>query len=115
MTDVDPVVKQLQEHIDALKAQRAEALWERNRLIALAARMALRMGHKAGVTVVGTAWDVTIELPTGQVTWVIPSLYSSTFADLPDYQELWDGHRKSDVPERIDAAFPIVALKESES
>ena len=87
-----------------LKNAKDGAYLERNKCVALIARMALAQGLTAGVA--RTAIDgwsddwhgcVYIDLPTGQVSWHYHDSQSSLFYGLPKYNGAWDGH---DTPEK---------------
>jgi len=87
-----------------LKNAKDGAYLERNKCVALIARMALAMGLKAGrakTAIEGWSEDwhgcVYIDLPTGQVSWHFHDSQLSLFLDLPKYDGTWDGH---DTPEK---------------
>ena len=85
--------------------QRADAAYEeRNRCVALLARMAIALGYKAGTahTVIegwDTAWHgcIYIDLPVGQVSWHYHDNDAWIFDSFPPYDGAWDGH---DTPEK---------------
>lgn len=84
---------------------------ERNRCVALAARMALLLGCPAGVGRPDDAnedWAecLYIDLPTGQVSWHFHRCERSLFDDLPDYSAPWDGHSTEQKYHRVARAFP---------
>ena len=87
-----------------LKNAKDGAYLERNKCVALIARMALAMGLKAGrakTAIEGWSEDwhgcVYIDLPTGQVSWHFHDSHLFLFIDLPKYGGTWDGH---DTPEK---------------
>lgn len=86
---------------------------ERNRCVALVARMAIWAGCRAGVAQTAIeGWDpswhgcVYIDLPTGQVSWHFHDSQSYLFADLPPYMDEWDGHDTPEKYRRVAGAFP---------
>ena len=88
----------------ALKNAKDGAYLERNRCVALVARMALAMGMKAGVAktaIEGWSEDwhgcVYVDLPAGQVSWHFHDSQLWLFSGLPAYAGEWDGH---DTPEK---------------
>lgn len=83
---------------------------ERNRVVALAARMAERDGFDAGVfdhegeAEPGWSTVVAIDLPTGQVSWHLPDAEAAAFTTgLPEYPGSWDGHTTDEKHARIEA------------
>lgn len=85
---------------------------ERNRCVALIARMAVSMRIKAGVTKTDIpGWDVEwhncvyIDLPTGQISWHYHDKEAHLFDGLPVYCGTWDGHDTSEKYRRVAAAF----------
>ena len=98
-----------------LKVGKDAAYLERNRCVALIARMALAMGLKAGRAVTAIeGWSedwhgcVYVELPTGQVSWHFHNSQLSMFAFLPPYNTVWDGHDTAEKCRRTANAFPRV-------
>ncbi len=84
------------------------AYLERNKCVALIARMALAMGCKAGLSktaIEGWSDDwhncVYIDLPTGQVSWHLHDSQLSLFNDLPRYECVWDGHDTDEKYRRV--------------
>jgi hypothetical protein len=91
-----------------LEAQRKEAYAERNRCVALIARMAIARGFEAGLgkhTKEGgrDVWENTvfIDLPSGQVLWHISSSDLPMFDFLGKYKGEWDGHTAQEKEKRI--------------
>lgn len=77
---------------------------ERNRCVALIARMAIAMGMSAGLArtaIEGWSEDwhgcVYVDLPAGQVSWHYHESQAELFVGLPPYTAPWDGH---DTPEK---------------
>ena len=88
------------------------AYLERNKCVALIARMALAMGLKAGrakTAIEGWSEDwhgcVYIDLPAGQVSWHFHDSQLSLFIDLPKYDGTWDGHDTPEKYRRCAASF----------
>lgn len=86
------------------KAEKDGAYEERNRCVALVARMALLLGWEAcrcRTVIEGWSEDwhgcVRIELPTGQVSWHYHDSQAHLFEWLPEGEMEWDGH---DTPEK---------------
>jgi hypothetical protein len=63
---------------------------DRNLLVLLAGRLALGAGYKTGITPISLKWStVFIDLPNGQVSFVIPiELIEGLW---PTYDKEWDG------------------------
>lgn len=114
---MDPAMKNLQQRLDKLEMQKDAAYRERNKLVSLAARMAIALGHSAGLAMhdpTDAQWDpkwrtiVVIDLPTGQVTWHIHDDEVGLFLFLPLYDKWkWDGHDTDEKYRRVQSAFPI--------
>ena len=84
-----------------LHDQKNSAYEERNKCIALIARMAIGMGlsagralHEDGDEVWASDWKnvIFIDLPSGQVSWHIHDSEVHLFKFLPVYGRTWDGH-----------------------
>lgn len=116
MSDPTPPIAQTPEERAALyraayksmEERKDAAYLERNRCVALLARMALVLGWPAGVT--RTAIDgwspdwhgcVYIETPGGQVSWHFHDSHAYLFAGLPEFTGEWDGHDTDAKYERI--------------
>jgi hypothetical protein len=87
---------------------------ERNRCVALVARMALALGFKAGTARTAIegwheSWHgcVYVQLPTGQASWHFHDSQAALFADLPAFDGAWDGHSTPEKYERVASAFPV--------
>lgn len=79
-----------------------DAYRDRNLAVLALARLAIKSGHRAGLRDRDSDWPiVTIDLPTGQVTWHIPRAEAPP--DLPDYPDEWDGHNLAQKQERVRA------------
>lgn len=87
---------------------------ERNRCVALIARMALQLGLRVGVRkhpADDKGWEpdwrtvVFIDLPTGQVSWHFHDSERGLLEGLPPYPERWDGHDTPTKYERVRAAY----------
>lgn len=104
-------VRELSEEFDATKAQKDAAYTERNKCVALIARMALALGLKAGIgqheDKEGEDWEddwrniIFIDLPSGQISWHIHDSDVSMFAFLPKYDGKWDGHDTEEKYRRV--------------
>lgn len=99
--------------IERLIAQKDMAYAERNKCVALIARMSLALGLKAGIgqhTKEDTSWEddwrniIFIELPTGQVSWHIHDSDVPMFLFLSSYDAPWDGHSTELKYERVRTA-----------
>lgn len=95
-----------------LRASKDGAYEERTRCAAMAARMALAMGLRAGIARTAIeGWDpawhgcLYIDLPTGQVSWHYHESQAALFEGLPSYVEGWDGHDTPEKYRRVDNAF----------
>ena len=89
--------------IERLEAARDEAYTERNRLVALLARLFPSGVKKTAIPGWDEAWHgcVYIDLPTGQASWHFHDREAHLFAHLPLYQGEWDGHSTEEKHERI--------------
>ena len=83
---------------------------ERNKVIALAARLAVDNGYKAGIgkdkSETDPKWQnvVYIELPNvGQVSWHVPLEELHLFSFLGVYTEPFDGHTTEQKYKRIES------------
>jgi len=89
---------------DGLEGAKDGAYLERNKCVALIARMAMALGYRAGTAKTAIEeWSedwhgcVYIDLPAGQVSWHCHDSQSYLFDWLPPYCAEWDGH---DTPEK---------------
>ena len=96
----------------ALELAKDGAYLERNKCVALIARMALAMGLKAGrakTAIEGWSEDwhgcIYIDLPAGQASWHFHDSQLSLFIDLPQYAGAWDGHDTPEKYRRCAASF----------
>lgn len=71
-----------------------QAYTERNRLVALLARMYPAGTRRTNIPGWDPCWHncVFIDLPTGQVSWHYHDRDAFLFSDLPSYEKPWDGH-----------------------
>lgn len=90
------------------------AYLERNRCVALIARMAVAMDLPVAVTktaIEGWSEDwhgcIYIGLPTGQVSWHFHVSQAHLFDGLPRRAEAWDGHDTPEKYRRVDAAYRV--------
>ncbi len=81
---------------------------ERNRCVALAAKMALELGYNVGIAK-HTGEDkgdknsvVYIDLPTGQISWHIRDCEKNIFSFLNNYKGNYDGHNTNEKYKRIE-------------
>lgn len=95
-----------------LSAQKDAAYSERNKLVAAFARVALRLGWRAGVgyhPLADKEWEqdwrtiVFVDLPTGQVSWHFHDSERDLLKGLPAYAEAWDGHSTDEKYQRLAA------------
>lgn len=91
-----------------------EAYAERNQILALLARMALRLGWQAWVgqhPESDKAWDADwrttlfIESPKGQLSWHFHDSERDLLAGLPRGPNLWDGHTTAEKYSRLREIF----------
>jgi hypothetical protein len=82
---------------------------ERNRVVAVFARLALAQGWRAGLSVTAIeGWDpawhncVYIETPEGQLSWHFHDREAHLFAGLPYYAGTWDGHSTDEKYARME-------------
>ena len=76
-----------------------EAYMDRNLCVQVMIRMAQELGYNIGVKENGD-WPIFyIDLPTGQVSWHVPT--SDFVSEFPDYSPDWDGHDLELKRERI--------------
>ena len=101
----------LRAEVERLTSAKDGAYEERNRCVALIARMAVAMGYRAGIAktaIEGWSEDwhscVYIDLPTGQASWHYHDTHAHLFEGLPQYAAPWDGHDTPEKYRRVDAA-----------
>lgn len=101
----------LRAEVERLTSAKDGAYEERNRCVALIARMAVAMGYRAGIAktaIEGWSEDwhgcVYIDLPTGQVSWHYHDTHAHLFEGLPQYAAPWDGHDTPKKYRRVNAA-----------
>lgn len=94
--------------ITDLVEQKDSVYAERNKCVALIARMALALGLEAGLKEhEGENWDddwrniVFIDLPSGQVSWHIHDSELPLFWFLSEYKGEWDGHTTEEKYRRV--------------
>lgn len=105
-------VLQLEAQLQQMEARKDAAYLERNRCVALIARMALATGWRAGVArtaIEGWSEDwhgcVYVDLPTGQCSWHFHDSQAHLFDGLPAYTDPWDGHDTPEKYRRVGLAF----------
>lgn len=108
VTAIETICQALQEVED----RKDGAYLERNRCVALIARMAIAAGYTAGIArtaIEGWSEDwhgcVYVDLPTGQASWHYHDSQAHLFAGLPSYTGAWDGHNTPEKYRRVAAAF----------
>lgn len=105
-------VRRIEEDRDRYRTRKDGAYEERNRVVALLARIALGLGWRAGVRThepdPDPNWDkewltvVCIDLPTGQVSWHLHDSQKFLVAGLPKYEGSWDGHDTEEKYRRVE-------------
>lgn len=103
------VLPEIELRRDDYRKRKDDAYEERNRVVALLARMFPSGTKRTDIPGWDAEWHgcVYIDLPTGQVSWHYHDSQAHLFADLPPYKGEWDGH---DTPEKYRR---IEALKET--
>lgn len=115
--------------IQELEEQKNGAYSERNKCVALIAKMAVSLGIKAGVRehpLEDTRWEndwrtvVFIDLPTGQVSWHFHDSEQHLLGGLPRYIGQWDGHSTEEKYRRCaayrtgDKAVDLLFMKDKQ-
>lgn len=99
---------------DELRKAKDSAYSERNKVVALLARIAPWMGWGAGHgrhPESDAGWErdwmniVFIDLPTGQASWHLHDSEVHLLAGLPKYLKDWDGHTTDEKYRRVDGAL----------
>lgn len=108
--DIDEVAATV--NLREMTKQKDAAYLERNRCVALIARMAMALGYRAAVTrtaIEGWTEDwhgcVYVFLPTGQVSWHFHDSQAGLFEGIPTEAVQWDGHSTGEKYARVDFAF----------
>lgn len=98
----------ISEELDKTKASRDAAYFERNQVVAWAARMSQALGYKVRVTKTvihewAPEWHncIFIRTPAGQVSWHFHDRESELFAEFSRANVEWDGHSTPQKYERI--------------
>ena len=77
-----------------------EAYFDRNQASQVIAKLALKLGYRAGIRNRDEEWAILyVDMPTGQVSWHIP--FRELVDGLPDYADEWDGHNLQQKRERL--------------
>jgi len=94
------------EQAASYKVERDGAYTERNRLVALLARLYPSGLRKTDIPDWHPSWHncVYVDLPTGQASWHFHDNDAHLFEGLPPYAGEWDGHTTDEKYERIAAA-----------
>lgn len=95
-----------------MERRKDEAYTERNRVVAALARLAPRLGWRAGLrktNIEGWSDDwhgcVWIDTPDGQLSWHFHDSHAPLFEGLPPYDgPAWDGHTTPEKYERLERA-----------
>ena len=79
---------------------------ERDKILSILARFAYEQGYTIGIGIDEEAPNIWkhvlfIEFPTGQVSWHILEEELEWFGFLPNYEDTWDGHSKTEKYNRI--------------
>jgi hypothetical protein len=97
-----------EEHDCHYRQRKDDAYYERNRVVAAFARLALTAGYRAGTArtaIEGWSEDwhgcVYIEGPWGQASWHFRDSQAHLFAGLPPYDNPYDGHTTEEKYERL--------------
>lgn len=93
-----------------LRTRKDGAYTERNKCVALIAKMATALGLKVGLAQHDPndkSWDeewrtiIFIDLPSGQVSWHFHDSHKWLLEGLPIYEGIWDGHSTDVKYERV--------------
>ena len=89
-----------------LTEQKNAAYAERNKCVALAARIAASSGLEAGRWYhegeeEGWGWIISIHLPTGWADWHVPDSEIGEFSDLPIIQRQWEEYSTKEKYQRV--------------
>lgn len=105
------VVLELLDVLREAEASKNGAYNERDRCVALIARMANALGYRAGLGEhprEDVSWDhdwrtiVFVDLPAGQASWHIHDSERPLFVALDAYSGQWDGHSTEEKYRRVD-------------
>jgi hypothetical protein len=94
----EAAIGQVPEHIASelrrLMAEKDNAYAERNRVVAVLARLFPSGIKRTAIEGWDPEWNgcVFIDLPTGQASWHYHDSQADLFASLPPYEGKWDGH-----------------------
>lgn len=97
--------------IEDMRKRKDAAYEERNRLVALLARLFPSGLAKTAIEGWSEDWHncVYINLPTGQASWHIHDSQMFLFEGLPPYTGEWDGHTTEEKYDRIDKLVADIA------
>jgi hypothetical protein len=97
--------------IAQLSQAKNSAYKERNQVLALAAKLAIEVGCRVGLSYdCSEHWDdewrntILIDLPSGQVSWHIHESELALFSFLNQYLGSWDGHSTKEKYQRVEKA-----------
>jgi hypothetical protein len=100
--------------VEAMRERKDGAYSERNKCVALLAKLAIKNGWTAGVTAhppEDKNWEddwrtiVFIDTPAGQVSWHFHDSEMDLIEGLPGYVGNWDGHDTPEKYRRVNAAL----------
>lgn len=107
-TQILSIAEAIRNAVAETKEDKDRAYEERNRCVALIAKMAQWAGWNAGITHTEIdGWNpewhgcVYIDLPTGQVSWHYHDSQAGFFSFLPTYDGEWDGHETPEKYNRV--------------
>lgn len=102
------MIQALAERVRALTEAKDGAYLERNRVVALLARLFPSGVARTAIEGWSDDWHgcVYIDLPTGQVSWHFHDSHAFLFEGLPPYRGTWDGHTTQEKYERVAALRP---------
>ena len=101
MTETEKMFRSLVEEFAKIEVAKNQAYAERNMLLVLMARMAMKLGWTVGLGLHAQddgSWDpdwrniLFIDLPTGQASWHFHDSEKHLLQGFPEYPKGWDGH-----------------------
>ena len=102
--------QRLRAEVERLRAAKAAAYDERNRLVAALARLFPSGVQRTEIDDADRQWHgcVYIDLPTGQASWHFQGNQARHFRNLPPYESTWDGHTTEEKYERLAGAMATI-------
>lgn len=106
--EILPLLDTLAKELKEAEAKKDGAYLERNRLVALLAKLFPSGVAKTAIEGWSEDWHgcVYIDFPTGQASWHFHDSQAWLFEGLPPYKGSWDGHTTEEKYERIAAIEP---------